>query len=96
MVYQAPPNELKTPSCTIYYSIILHLLFYILFFFGILGLIKRFLKKYNTNIFVLVPGTNIKENFKKELLFCTGETYLKYQDDTLLMNENEISELNQT
>ena len=25
-------------------------------------------------------GTNIKENFKKELLFCTGSTYLKIKN----------------
>ncbi len=33
--------------------------------------------KYNTKIFVLTSGPNIKENFKGELLFCTGETYVK-------------------
>ena len=33
--------------------------------------------KYNTKIYVLTSGPNIKENFKSELLFCTGETYLK-------------------
>jgi DNA polymerase III delta prime subunit len=33
--------------------------------------------KYNTKIFVLTSGPNIKENFKGELLFCTGETYIK-------------------
>jgi ribosomal protein L19E len=41
---------------------------------------KEQVKKYNTHIYVLVPGTNIKENFKKELLFCTGETYLKNKE----------------
>ena len=41
---------------------------------------KEQVKKYNTKIFVLVPGTNIKENFKKALLFCTGGTYLKNKD----------------
>ena len=33
--------------------------------------------KYNTKIYVVVPGPNIKVNFKNELLFATGETYLK-------------------
>jgi hypothetical protein len=33
--------------------------------------------KYNTKIYVLTSGPNIRENFKGELLFCTGETYLK-------------------
>ena len=33
--------------------------------------------KYNTKIYVVVPGPNIKINFKNELLLATGETYLK-------------------
>jgi len=36
--------------------------------------------KYNTKIYVLTSGPNIKENFKSELLFCTGETYLKNKE----------------
>jgi DNA polymerase III delta prime subunit len=50
---------------------------------------KEQVKKYNTNIFVLVPGTNIKENFKKELLFCTGETYLKNKEILNQMTNEE-------
>jgi len=36
--------------------------------------------KYNTKIYVLTSGPNIKENFKSELLFCTGETYIKNKE----------------
>jgi|SaaInlStandDraft_5_1057022.scaffolds.fasta_scaffold00487_15 superfamily II DNA or RNA helicase len=52
---------------------------------------KEQIKKYNTHIYVLVPGTNIKENFKKELLFCTGETYLKNKEllEQLTLDEQE-------
>ena len=52
---------------------------------------KEQIKKYNTKIYVLVPGTNIKENFKKELLFCTGGTYLKNQEilEQMTMEERE-------
>jgi len=41
---------------------------------------KDQVKKYNTRIVVLIPGPNTRENFKSELLFCTGDTYLKNKD----------------
>ena len=41
---------------------------------------KDQVKKYNTKIYVLTSGPNIRENFKNELLFCTGETYLKNRE----------------
>jgi hypothetical protein len=41
---------------------------------------KEQVVKYNTKIYVLTSGPNIKENFKSELLFCTGETYLKNKE----------------
>ena len=41
---------------------------------------KEQVKKYNTKIWVLIPGPNTRENFKSELLFCTGETYLKNKE----------------
>ena len=45
--------------------------------------------KYNTKIYVLTSGPNIKENFKSELLFCTGETYLKNKE---LLKQMSIGE----
>ena len=33
---------------------------------GIAEQFKEQVQKYNTKIYVIVPGTNIKENFKKE------------------------------
>jgi hypothetical protein len=50
---------------------------------------KPLIQKYNTKIIVLVSGPLIKENWKSELLKCTGETYLKYQDKTVYISENE-------
>lgn len=41
---------------------------------------KDQVKKYNTKIYVVVPGPNTRENFKSELLFSTGKTYLKNRD----------------
>jgi len=42
------------------------------------------IRKYNTKIYVVVPGPNTRENFKKELIFSTGNTYLK---NTELINQ---------
>jgi len=51
---------------------------------------KDQVKKYNTKIYVLVPGPNTRENFKKELLTTTGETYLKNKEALDQMTKNEI------
>ena len=51
---------------------------------------KDQVKKYNTKIYVLVPGPNTRENFKKELLTTTGETYLKNKEALNQMTKNEI------
>ncbi len=48
---------------------------------------KEQVVKYNTKIFVLTSGPNIRENFKSQLLFCTGETYLKNKQILEQMNE---------
>ena len=56
----------------------------------LLNNIKNKLKNIIQKIFVLVPGTNIKENFKKELLFCTGSTYLKNKELLEQMTNDEI------
>jgi len=38
---------------------------------------KEQVKKYNTKIFILTFGPNNRETFKEQLLFCTGDTYIK-------------------
>ena len=50
---------------------------------------KEQVVKYNTKIFVLTSGPNIRENFKSELLVCTGETYLKNKQILEQMNEGD-------
>jgi hypothetical protein len=52
---------------------------------------KEQVRKYNTKIYVLTSGPNIRENFKNELLFCTGETYLKNKEllDQMTKTERE-------
>lgn len=51
---------------------------------------KDQVKKYNTKIYVLTSGPNVRENFKNELLFATGETYLKNKDILNQLSANEI------
>ncbi len=51
---------------------------------------KEQVKKYNTKIYVIVPGPNTRENFKKELLTTTGETYLKNKEGLNQMSKAEI------
>lgn len=51
---------------------------------------KDQVKKYNTKIYVIVPGPNTRENFKKELLNSTGETYLKNKEALNQMTRAEV------
>jgi hypothetical protein len=50
---------------------------------------KAQVQKYNTKIHILVPGGLLKENWKNSLVKCTGETYLKYLDKTIIIDEQE-------
>ena len=50
---------------------------------------KPLVQKYNTKIHILVNGPLLKENWKQHLIKCTGETYLKYLDKTVLINDQE-------
>ena len=54
---------------------------------------KPMVQKYGTKIYILVSGPLIKENWKNHLLKCTGETYLKYQDKSIYIDEAEKSKL---
>ena len=51
---------------------------------------KNQVSKYNTKIFVIVPGPNTKENFKNELIDTTGETYLRNKEALKQMTQEEI------
>ena len=54
---------------------------------------KTMVQKYNTKIYILVSGPLIKENWKSHLLKCTGETYRKYQDQSIYIDETEKAKL---
>ncbi len=50
---------------------------------------KQMVQKYNTKIYILVPGPIIKDSWKHHLLSCTGETYKKYQNKYVYMDKTE-------
>ena len=50
---------------------------------------KEQIKKYNTKIYVIVPGPNTRDNFKNEILTWTGETYLKNKNTLNQMTKAE-------
>lgn len=50
---------------------------------------KSMVQKYNTKIHVLVPGPIVKENWMNELVKCTGNTYMNYQDKSIILNKHE-------
>lgn len=55
---------------------------------------KGMVEKYGTRIHVLVPGPLNKQNFIKEIIKSTGETYLKtYQDKTMVIDEAEKAKI---
>ena len=54
---------------------------------------KAMVQKYNTKIYVLVSGPLIKENWKQHLLKCTGETYLKYVDKSVYIDDVEKAKI---
>jgi len=50
---------------------------------------KPLVQKYDTKIHVLVSGPLMKEIWKRELLKCTGETYMRHQDLSVYTNDAE-------
>ena len=51
---------------------------------------KDQIKKYNTKIYVLVPGPTTKENYKKELIMATENTYFKNKELLNQMSQADI------
>jgi hypothetical protein len=49
---------------------------------------KTMVQKYGTRIHILVPGPLLKEGWKRALIDCTGNTYLKNIDKTLLTSDS--------
>ena len=55
---------------------------------------KELVHKYNTKIYVLVPGPLLKEHFKDDIIKFTGHKYLKdIYDKTTILSKNEKMKL---
>jgi len=50
---------------------------------------KPMVQRYGTPIYILVPGPIIKQNWKESLLICTGDTYLKQNENLIYINDEE-------
>lgn len=48
---------------------------------------KEQVAKYGTKIHVLIPGPILKENWRDQLVTCTGNTYMKQEDNNVFMTE---------
>jgi Type III restriction enzyme, res subunit len=55
---------------------------------------KDMVQKYNTKIYILVPGPIIKESWRDHLIKCTGETYKKYHDKYTYVDSQEKARQN--
>jgi superfamily II DNA or RNA helicase len=50
---------------------------------------KQQVQRYGTQIYILVPGPLLKENWKSEIIKCTGETYLRTHENLVFLNDEE-------
>ena len=50
---------------------------------------KQQVQRYGTQIYILVPGPLLKAKWKDDLLFCTGNTYIKDNNNLFYINEEE-------
>ena len=50
---------------------------------------KQQVQRYGTQIYVLVPGPLLKENWKSSFIQCTGDTYLRSHENLLFLNDEE-------
>lgn len=50
---------------------------------------KEQIARYNTKIYILVPGPIIKTSWRNQMISCTGSTYKKYFDKNVFVSEQE-------
>ena len=52
-------------------------------------------QKYNTKIYIVVPGTLLKQSWKNEIINCTGDYFLKTNRNIAYLNEEEKEKMKQ-
>lgn len=53
---------------------------------------KKLVQKYNTKIYILVPGSFLKNNWKKHIIKCTNNTYKNKEEDKYMYQDAEEKE----
>ena len=54
---------------------------------------KQQVQRYGTQIYILVPGPLLKENWRSSFIQCTGDTYLRTHENLLFLNDEEKEKL---
>ena len=52
---------------------------------------KHLVRKYNTKIYVLVRGPLLKEQWREQIRFCTGDEYLRSTKNIINLDEDEFN-----
>ncbi len=50
---------------------------------------KQQVQRYGTQIYILVPGPLLKDNWKDHLIKCTGDTYIRANENLVYLNDEE-------
>lgn len=50
---------------------------------------KQQVQRYGTQIYILVPGPLLKENWRSSFIQCTGNTYLRTHENLLFLNDDD-------
>lgn len=54
---------------------------------------KQQVQRYGTFIYILVPGPLLKESWKEHFIKCTGDTYIRTNENIIFLNEEEKAKL---
>jgi superfamily II DNA or RNA helicase len=50
---------------------------------------KQQVQRYGTQVYILVPGPLLKDNWKDHLIKCTGDTYIRANENLVYLNEED-------
>jgi superfamily II DNA or RNA helicase len=54
---------------------------------------KQQVARYGTHVYILVPGPLLKENWKEHFIKCTGDTYMRENENLVYLNDEEKEKL---
>ncbi len=50
---------------------------------------KQQVQRYGTQVYILVPGPLLKESWREHFIKCTGDTYLRQNENLIYLNDEE-------